>query len=102
MSVLLLLFVVVVLLLFVVRLAGVLVVRGLLVLVVVRRRNGAQVGRTTGEVDIDATGILLGSVLQPQIAADLFDTGLDFLDVVGRVVAFTDNAVVVSHCSQNS
>lgn len=75
-------------------LAGVLVVRGLLlVLVVVRRRNGAQIGGTTGEVNVDTTGVFLGGVLQAHLATDLFDTGLDFLDVVRGVVSFADDAV---------
>lgn len=48
------------LLLAVVLLAVVLLTR---VLVVIRRGDSAQIGRTTSEVDIDATSVFLGSVL---------------------------------------
>lgn len=80
--------------LLVILLAGVLVVRGLLlVLVVVGRRDGAQIGGTTSEINVDTTGVFLGGVLQAHLATDLFDTGLDFLDVVCGVVSFADDAV---------
>jgi len=80
--------------LLVVLLAGVLLVRGLLVLVVVRRRNGAQIGGTAGEINVDTTGVFLSGVLQAHLATDLFNTGLDFLDVVRGVVSFADDAVL--------
>lgn len=73
-------------------LAGVLV---LLRLVVIRRRDGTYIGRATGEVDINATGIVLGSVLQTHFAADLLNARLDLLDVVGGVNAFTDDTIFV-------
>lgn len=74
----------------VVLLAGVLVMRRGLLVVAAR----GHISRSTGEVDIDTTGVFLGGILQTQTAADLFDAGFDFLDVVCRVVAFADDAVV--------
>lgn len=38
------------------------------------------------EVDVDPAGVLLGRVLQAELAAHLLDAGLDLLDVVDRVV----------------
>lgn len=61
--------------------------------VVIRRGNGAQIGRTTSEVDVDSTSVVLSSILQTHFTADLFNSGLDFLDVVGRVITFTDDTV---------
>lgn len=83
---------VVLLLVLVVLLAGVLVMRrGLLVV-----SSRGHISRSTGEVDIDTTGVFLGGILQTQTATDLFDAGFDLLDVVRGVVAFADDAVVAS------
>lgn len=61
---------------------------------VVRRRNGAQIGRTTSQINVDTTGVFLSGVLQAHLATDLFDTGLDFLDMIRGVVSFADDAVL--------
>ena len=45
----------------------------------------------TSQVHVDATGVLLSSILQAQLLADLLDTGLDLLHVVRRVVALSDD-----------
>ena len=77
--------------LLVVLLAGVLVMRrGLLVVA-----SRGHISRSTGEVDVDTTGVFLGGILQTQTATDLLDAGLDLLDVVCRVVAFADDAVAL-------
>jgi hypothetical protein len=47
------------------------------------------------QVDVDPAGILLGAILQAQLAAQLLDLGLELLDVVGRVVALADDGVQV-------
>lgn len=60
---------------------------------VIRRRDSAHIGRTTGEVDIDAPSVILSSILQTHFTTDPFNSGLDFLDVVGRVNSLADNAV---------
>ena len=62
------------------------------VLVVATR---GHMSRSTGEVDIDTTGVFLGGVLQTQTATDFFDAGFDLLDVVRGVVAFADDAVAL-------
>lgn len=36
-----------------------------------------------GQVDVDASFVVLGVVLETQFATDVFDCGFDFLDVVG-------------------
>ena len=48
------------------------------------------------QIDINATLILLGVVLQSQFPADLFDLGLDLLHVPNAVVAFADDDVQMS------
>ena len=58
------------------------------------RRMWWHNGFTTRQVDIDTTGVLLGRVLQTQLAANLLDTRLDFLDVTGRVVTLADDSRV--------
>ena len=70
---------------------GLLVVLLAGVLVVATR---GHMSRSTGEVDIDTTGVFLGGVLQTQTATDFFDAGFDLLDVVRGVVAFDYDAVV--------
>lgn len=47
------------------------------------------------EVDIDAALVLLGRVLQSQLATHLLDAGLDLLHVSARVVALADNDMQV-------
>lgn len=66
----------------------------LLARVLVRRRGEiTHIGRTTSEVDIDSASVFLSSVLQTHFTADLFNSGLDFLDVVGRVNSLADDTV---------
>ena len=54
---------------------------------VLRHDGGAPL-----QVHVDAARVLLGGVLQAQLAADLLDLGFDLLDVVGGVVALADDA----------
>lgn len=56
------------------------------------RRVGGHDGLTTGEVDVDPTGVILGGIFQAEFAADLLDARLDLLDVAGGVVALADDA----------
>jgi hypothetical protein len=43
------------------------------------------------QIDIDPALVLLGLILEPQLAADLLDAGFDFLDMVARVIALADD-----------
>lgn len=45
------------------------------------------------EIDIHASFILLGSVLQAEFLAHLFDAGFDLLDMVHGVVSFTNDTM---------
>lgn len=47
------------------------------------------------EVDVDAAGVLLGTKLESQLAAQLLDLGLDLLDVARRVMALADDGMQV-------
>lgn len=58
-----------------------------------RRRHAAHLAAL--EVDVDAAGVVLGGVVQAQLAADLLDAGLDLLDVPRAVVALADDNVQV-------
>lgn len=58
--------------------------------VLVRRRHGLA----ALQVDVDAARVLLGAVLEPQLAAHLLDAGLELLHVVHAVVALADDPVV--------
>lgn len=53
------------------------------------------VGFPALEVDVYPARVLLRVVLQPQLAAELLDLGLDLLHVAGRVVALADDGVQV-------
>lgn len=50
-----------------------------------------HLGRATGEIDIHSSGVFLGRVLQTKLATNLLHARLDFLNVVCRVVPFSDN-----------
>lgn len=56
------------------------------------RRNFRHISRSAGEIDINASRILFRRILETKFATDLLNTGFDLLDVVGRVVAFADDA----------
>lgn len=56
------------------------------------RRVRRHHGLATSQVDIDPAGVFLGGVLQSQLATDLLNARLDFLDVARRVVALADDA----------
>jgi hypothetical protein len=47
------------------------------------------------EVDIHASSVLLGCILQAKLLANLLNAGLDFLNMVYRVVAFAYDAICV-------
>jgi hypothetical protein len=64
----------------------------ILLLVLIRR----HLRRTTCQIDIDPPRVLFRGVLQPQFATDLFDSGFDFLDVVGGVVSLSDDPIPLS------
>lgn len=51
-----------------------------------------HVSGAAGEIDIDASGVVLGGVLESEILADSLDGRFDFLDVVWGVVSFADDA----------
>jgi hypothetical protein len=57
---------------------------------VLRRRHDR---RPASQVDVHASGVLLGRVLQAELLAHLLDARFDLLDVVDRVVALADDAV---------
>lgn len=54
---------------------------------------GRHIRWTSGQVDVDAAGILLGRILQTKVATDLLNAWLELLDVVHGVVAFADDAI---------
>lgn len=54
------------------------------------------VGAAAGEIDVDPTRIFLCMIPQAEIATDLLDAGLEFLDVVDGVIPFPDNASLPS------
>ena len=84
------------------RLAVILMLWLLMLLVVIAR----SLMRAALEIDIHPSFILFGVVLEIQFAADLFDAGLDLLDMVCTVVAFTHYHVqvrlAVTLCVANS
>lgn len=43
------------------------------------------------QINVDPALVLLSLVLKPQFAADLLDTGFDFLDMIARVIALADD-----------
>ena len=45
------------------------------------------------QVDVDSTRILLGRVLEAKFLAELLDTRLQFLNMVGGVISLADDAV---------
>lgn len=47
--------------------------------------------RATGQIDVNATSVIFGAVLQPKFPTDLLNPGLEFLDVVRGVVSFSDD-----------
>ena len=49
----------------------------------------------TAQIDVNAALVLLGVILQAELATDLLDAGLDLLDVAGAVVALADDDVQV-------
>ena len=55
-------------------------------------------GWTTSKVDIHAARVWLGDILESQFLAYLLHAGLDLLDVVNRVYAFTDDASYSRSC----
>lgn len=50
---------------------------------------------TTLQINVYPASVLLSPVLEPELATQLLDLGLDLLHVVGRVVALADNGVQV-------
>lgn len=58
-------------------------------------RRGHAADLAALEVDVDAARVVLGRVVQAQLAADLLDAGLDLLDVARAVVALADDDVQV-------
>lgn len=51
-----------------------------------RRMCGAPL-----KVDIHPSGVLLGTIVQTEFLAYLFDPGFDFLDMIDRMDPFSDN-----------
>lgn len=58
----------------------------------IRRMMRRHLRRSTGEVYVDAPGVLLRGVLEAEFLTDLFDAGFYFLDVVDGVVSFADDS----------
>lgn len=78
------------------RVRSVVVRLSILLLVVVLGAASVVCGWVCGassQVNVHATFILLGVVLEAEFAADVFDCGLDLLNVVDGVITFADNAV---------
>lgn len=67
----------------VVRLAIILMLWLIMLLVIIR---GHLVDLSALKVDVHATLVVLGVVLESQLATNLFDTGLDLLHMIGAVV----------------
>jgi len=67
-----------------------LVLLGVLLVLWVFRHNSL----TTSQVHVDATRVLLNSMLQAQLITDFLDTGLDLLDMACRVVTLTNDAAM--------
>ena len=93
-GILLLLLLVVLLLLSVVRLLVMRLLSGVLVLRWITTVGG-HLGRSTGQVDVDPSGVLLGGILEAEFLTDLFDAGLELLDMVCRVIAFSDDSIPI-------
>lgn len=48
--------------------------------------------RSTSEVHVDSTLVRFSGILKTELLTDLFDSRLDFLDVVCRMVALSDDS----------
>jgi hypothetical protein len=53
--------------------------------------GGRHLRRAPGQIHIYPTRVLLGGILQSQLATDLFNPWLNLLDVVGGVVSLSHN-----------
>lgn len=62
--------------------------------------RGRHNSLATSQVHVDATGVILSGILQPQLPAHLFDARLDFLDVVHGVVSLADDTMARSSVSR--
>lgn len=68
-------------------------------LVTSRRRHNSL---TTSQVDIDATIVVLGGILQPQLPTHLLDARLNFLNMVRGVVPLADDTISRSGISRST
>ena len=53
-------------------------------------------GTTTGKIDIDSSSILFGVILQTQVTAELFDAGLQLLDMIDGMTSFANHTIITS------
>ena len=70
-----------------------LMLRVLLIVRMIGRWRSLHIRRSTSQIHINAPCVLLSRVLETEFLADLFYSGLDFLDMIGGVVAFADNSI---------
>lgn len=70
-----------------------LLLRVLLIVRMIGRRRSLHIRRSTSQIDINAPSIFLSRVLKTKFLTDLLYSGLDFLDMVGRVVSFADDPI---------
>ena len=54
---------------------------------------GRHVRWTAGKIDVYPPCVLFGCILQTQLLTDLFDARFYFLDMIDRVVPFTDDTI---------
>lgn len=52
------------------------------------------------KIDVYPARIVLGGILQSELATDLLDAGFELLDMVGRVVSFAHDATVTKNIFQ--
>lgn len=76
------------------RVGGVVVWLSMLRLIVLSRAaiSSRRSGFASSEINVHSSFIVLSMVLQTLLLADLLNTRLDFLDVVDRMIALSNNA----------
>lgn len=70
-----------------------LLLRVLLIVRMIGRRGSVHVRRSTSQIHINAPSVFLSRVLKTKFLTDLLYSGLDLLDMVGRVVSFADDPI---------
>lgn len=70
-----------------------LLLRVLLIVRMIGRRGSVHIRRTTSQIHINAPSVFLSRILKTKFLTDLLYSGLDLLDMVGRVVSFADDPI---------